>query len=235
VSGQDGVIEDVFVYLRNITHSRPDDLDVLLVGPTGQAVLLMSDACGGIPARLGTTWRFNHDDPPIPDHGICTTGPGGSGVNFSPADYGPTDLLPAPAPPGPYDTSLAALRGTNPNGTWRLFVHDDLTGHSGYLDDFSLSFDLAPPVDGDTTAPDTVVVSGPSGTTRARRATFRFSASESAATFECRIDDRPWKTCTSPKVYTRLAHGRHTFRVRATDAAGNRDASAAIRSWRIRR
>src|SRR3712207_1570086 len=45
VSGITRTITDVRAALT-LTHSFPDDLDVLLVGPTGQKTLLMSDAGG---------------------------------------------------------------------------------------------------------------------------------------------------------------------------------------------
>lgn len=242
VTGQNGRIRDMFVYLRNIGHSRPDDLDVLLVAPGGQKVMLMSDACGGMSPRLGTTFRFNDDDPPMPDGGPCNTVRFGGGSNFRPTNFGSDDTLPAPAPPGPYGTSLDALRGLDPNGTWRLFVHDDLRDHSGYLDGFQVSFDLAPPSDvpppppeTDRTAPHTTIAQGPQGRTRSRQARFTFSATETPATFQCRIDRKAWTSCTSPKTYRGLAKGRHVFAVRASDKAGNQDPTPATRSWRIRR
>ena len=246
ISGQNGRIRDMFVYLRNLSHTRPDDLDIVLVAPGGQKVLLMSDACGGIPMPNGTTYRFSDGDPRMPDHGICNTGPGGSGVNYAPTNYAPADSLPAPVPPGPYESSFLGLRGTNPNGVWKLYVHDDLTGHSGYLESFSLSFDLAPPSDvppppppppppADTTAPNTSITSKPKATTRSRNARFAFTSTEAGSRFECRIDTKAWKSCSSPKAYAKLARRRHVFTVRAVDAAGNRDATPATWIWRVRR
>ena len=89
---------------------------------------------------------------------------------------------------------------------------------------------LPPP---DTTAPETTIDSGPSGTVASGSASFGFSSSEAGSTFQCRIDAGAWGSCTSPKVYSALANGSHTFDVRATDGAGNTDASPASRIWTV--
>ena len=62
---------------------------------------------------------------------------------------------------------------------------------------------------------------------------FRFRADE-PATFECRLDGGKWNRCEPPKkLERRLAKGKHTFRVRATDAAGNREAKPAKWEFRV--
>ena len=83
----------------------------------------------------------------------------------------------------------------------------------------------------DTAAPDTSVTSGPSGTVKSTSASFGFSASATGSTFECRLDAGAWGACTSPKAYSGLANGAHTFSVRAKDGVGNVDASPATRTW----
>jgi hypothetical protein len=90
-----------------------------------------------------------------------------------------------------------------------------------------------PPPPADTTAPETTVSSGPSGTTTATGASLGFSASESGSTFECKLDSGSWASCGSPKSYTGLNVGSHQFSVRATDTAGNTDASPATRGWTV--
>ena len=85
----------------------------------------------------------------------------------------------------------------------------------------------------DTSAPNTTISSGPSGTVANSATSFGFSASEPGSSFTCRIDGGPWGACSSPKGYSGLANGAHTFDVRATDAAGNTDASPASRGWTI--
>ena len=85
----------------------------------------------------------------------------------------------------------------------------------------------------DTVAPKTTITSGPKSPTKSRTATFTFSSSESGSTFECRLDGGSWQTCSSPKTYSGLNKGTHTFRVRAVDEAGNVDGSPATRTWTV--
>lgn len=84
----------------------------------------------------------------------------------------------------------------------------------------------------DTAAPETTL-SMREPKRRARRV-FDFGSSELGSRFECRVDQRDWRTCESPRKLKRLAPGRHRFRVRAIDAAGNRDSSPAKRRFEIR-
>jgi hypothetical protein len=90
------------------------------------------------------------------------------------------------------------------------------------------------PGSADITPPDTVINSGPSGTVKTRDASFTFSSTEPSSTFECSLDGAAFSACSSPKQYTGLANGSHTFKVRATDAAGNTDQSPASRTWKVR-
>ena len=85
----------------------------------------------------------------------------------------------------------------------------------------------------DTTAPDTAITGGPTGTTGDNTPTFTFTATETGATFECRIDAGSWNACSSPLTTAALAGGPHTFAVRAKDALGNVDASPASRSFTV--
>jgi hypothetical protein len=94
----------------------------------------------------------------------------------------------------------------------------------------------APPPD--TTAPETTISEQPSATTIETSASFSFAGTDNVTaagslTFACQIDTGAYAACTSPKSYSNLAVGSHTFRVRATDAAGNTDQSAASFSWTV--
>jgi myo-inositol-hexaphosphate 3-phosphohydrolase len=83
----------------------------------------------------------------------------------------------------------------------------------------------------DTTPPDTLINSGPSGTVASTTAEFTFVATESGSSFECSLDGAAFSLCSSPKSYSALATGSHTFEVRAKDPAGNTDPSPASRTW----
>jgi subtilisin-like proprotein convertase family protein len=122
------------------THTRPDDLDVLLVSPLGRAVMLFSDV-GGV-----TDWwsfRFEIDD--------CAPRTGTSGAfppgRYRPKNHAPADApFPAPAPAAPYDSTLSAFNGTQPNGTWSLYVIDDNPGSDGgQIESWSLTLFSASP------------------------------------------------------------------------------------------
>ncbi len=90
----------------------------------------------------------------------------------------------------------------------------------------------------DTTAPNTTIDSGPSGSLNTPSVSFAFSSSEANSTFGCRLTRQgetpgSFTACSSPKEYPDLTDGGYTFEVRATDAAGNTDASPASRTWTV--
>lgn len=81
----------------------------------------------------------------------------------------------------------------------------------------------------DTTAPETQIDTNPSNPSNSASSAFTYSANETA-TFECQMDGGGFGACASP--YT-LTDGSHTFDVRATDTAGNVDATPASYTWTI--
>jgi hypothetical protein len=80
--------------------------------------------------------------------------------------------------------------------------------------------------------PDTSITSGPSGSVRAKAASFGFASSRAGSTFECRLDGGQWHGCSDPSSYSGLSEGGHRFEVRA-GVAGDVDPSPAERGWRV--
>lgn len=84
------------------------------------------------------------------------------------------------------------------------------------------------------TSPETTITAGPSGAVPEGPITFWFTSSGSDSSFECRFDGwASWQPCSSSQTYPNLAPGDRTFWVRATDAAGNTDATPASRSFTV--
>jgi hypothetical protein len=87
----------------------------------------------------------------------------------------------------------------------------------------------------DHVAPNTTITGRPAASTTNRKATFRFTSNESGSTFQCRHMSGAWAACSSPKVYSNLGFGMHSFKVRAIDKNGNVDPTPATDTWRVRR
>ena len=85
----------------------------------------------------------------------------------------------------------------------------------------------------DTRAPETTITEGPAGTTGESTPTLRFGSTEAGSEFACSVDGRPFARCVAPLLLAPLADGRHTFRVRARDRAGNTDPTAAAREFSV--
>lgn len=86
----------------------------------------------------------------------------------------------------------------------------------------------------DTVAPATTITSGPTST-NGRTVGFGFAADEPGSSFECRWTGggttSGWQPCTgSSATFGGLTNGTYAFEVRATDVAGNTDATPASRS-----
>lgn len=64
---------------------------------------------------------------------------------------------------------------------------------------------------------------------------FEFSCNEPDSTFETKIDVEGWESLgtSDTKDYVDLAHGEHTFYVRATDLAGNTETSYPSNTWDV--
>ena len=93
---------------------------------------------------------------------------------------------------------------------------------------------VTPTPTADKTAPSTALRSGKINQAK-RKATFKFGSGEKGAKFLCKLDKKKYKPCTSPKVYKKLKRGKHVFRVKARDKAGNVDRTPIVRKFKIKR
>jgi hypothetical protein len=124
------------------------------------------------------------------------------------------------AAPGPYGVSWT-IPGTDGNHALAAVATDN-AGHPA---------SAIRNVDVDRTAPNTTIVTKPADPSNNTTPTFTFSSSETGSTFECKIDGGSFAPCTSPHNVTGLSDNEHTFEVRATDPAGNTDATPDTWTW----
>jgi hypothetical protein len=88
-------------------------------------------------------------------------------------------------------------------------------------------------VSADTTPPPIpTITSGPASPTNSTNASFAFTNTEAGVSYVCRVDTAPFVACTSPKSYSGIANGAHTFQVKARDLVGN-ESGEASRAWAV--
>ena len=131
VTGMGSAVTNVTITLRNLTHTWSRDIDVLLVGPGGQKMILMSDA-GNSAANNVTLTLADAASAALPTTGLA------SGI-FRPTNYTDAsaggDNFPSPAPAAPYGSTLSGFNGQPANGVWSLYVYDDGAGDGGSIAD----------------------------------------------------------------------------------------------------
>jgi hypothetical protein len=91
---------------------------------------------------------------------------------------------------------------------------------------------LPPPPPSPTPPATPTITSGPASATTSTGATFAFSSTTASVSYLCRLDAASWAACSSPKSYSGLAVGQHTFDVKAQGSTGLQS-GVASRSWMI--
>jgi VCBS repeat-containing protein len=159
VQNLSGCITDVNLTISGYSHQYPDNVGVLVVGPKGQKVLVMADSGGNLNnAVSGITLTFDDAaSDPVPDQSQITAGTYkptkgttliGGGLPV-PANF------PSPAPAGPYGTQLSVFDGTDPNGTWNLYILSDSSIYTGQIaNGWSLTITTTTPCNRAPTAAD---------------------------------------------------------------------------------
>lgn len=138
-------IQKVAVRLPGLTHSYLADLDVLVAGPDGLGVMLMSDvALNQAAGNLDLTIRDGATTFPV---GVVP--PLASG-NYSPGNYpsndpSDPDAFPDAAFTPPAAANLGVFSGKNARGTtWRLYAMDDRFNDKGNMGPWELQLWIQP-------------------------------------------------------------------------------------------
>lgn len=122
VGGLQGTVTRVTARLNGVHHRFANDLQVMLVGPGGQSTVLMADVTTRPGDGTTQPYSLTGESIAFTDGARAPARRITSGV-FSPIDPGFALNFDAPAPVAP-SGGLAQFTGTQPNGTWSLFVVD---------------------------------------------------------------------------------------------------------------
>jgi streptogramin lyase len=135
VSGLQGTITDVNVRLTGISHTFPDDMDVILQSPTGQTALITSDVGSALSSQTsGTKQSYPADGITLTlddqaSRSLSNTDPLVSGIYRPTNITDPNESTTEGNAPGPSSTNfpsaLSTFNGQSANGTWKLWVNDD--------------------------------------------------------------------------------------------------------------
>ena len=214
VAGDTNGFWDVFVHERQTETIQPEEC----IAPTSTASATTSSGA----AYEQGTW-INED---VQVTLSARDNVGGSGVKE--LTYSATGAHPIASATVPVNQLPKQLPLINTDGwtTIRYFATDN-EGNPESAKTFTVMIDKI--------APETEIVSGPSGFVSSTSASFWVSkaASEDGwiVTFQCRRDGGAFATCPQIKKYSNLSQGRHTFEARTVDKADNVDDTPASRSW----
>jgi subtilisin-like proprotein convertase family protein len=119
VSGLKGKIRDVNLRLNRLSHTNAEEVQVLLVAPSGQTAMVMAYVGGGFSASDVTVTIDDEAGAPLPDDEALQSGA------FQPLNGdGGQIVFNAPAPSASANVDLSVFDGASPTGTWRLYVQD---------------------------------------------------------------------------------------------------------------
>ena len=90
----------------------------------------------------------------------------------------------------------------------------------------------------DSTPPTSTIDNGPNALSISSGAGFTFSGQDnitpsSSLNYQCQIDSGAYSACSAPQSYSNLTIGQHTFRIKATDLAGNTQIVPTVYTWTI--
>jgi 6-phosphogluconolactonase (cycloisomerase 2 family) len=207
--GQPGGSDSGLFNLRDVVVS-PDGSSVYASSGDDSSVIRFGRAAGGAIAFVG-----------------CVSGDAGSGVC--------TQIPSSTAFGGDSGMAWVQALAVSPDSTSLYYVaqHDNSVGR------FALEqppIPDQPPAETDTAPPDTTITAAPKKKTKKKQAVFGFSGTDArvVAGFQCSLDGAPFVPCSSPFT-TKVKRGKHTFGVRAVDAAGNIDPTPATYDWKVKK
>jgi subtilisin-like proprotein convertase family protein len=131
VTGFAGNVQKVTATLNGFTHSYPDDIAVLLVGPSGTNSILMGHV-GGDSGDPQPQSNITFDQAALST--LNTTNEVITGTYRPSVEQADMAAMSPPAPPGPvFPVDLNVFNNGPANGTWSLFIEDQASSDFGQV------------------------------------------------------------------------------------------------------
>jgi subtilisin-like proprotein convertase family protein len=123
-----------------LSHTFPDDLEMVLQSPSGRTAIVMNDAGGGTDLFSNSLTFTDLAAALPPDNTALTTGSYRPGASYN--------TLTITTPPGPHGTSFGVFENEPVAGIWRLWIKDDAGPDVGTLHaaELGIRTDFSPPL-----------------------------------------------------------------------------------------
>ena len=187
------------------------------------------DAAGNQSGAASFTWTVDTTAPPKPKITSTPANPTNqTNASFSFTDNQPGVSFLCQLDGSAFSSCSSPLTYSGPlsQGTHTFSVKtQDAAGNQSVVASFTWMIDTTP-------APTPAITLTPANPTNQTRARFSFTDTEAGVRFLCQLDSSAFSACSSPKGYSGLSQGSHTFSVKAQDAAGNQSVAASS-TWTI--
>ncbi|HEY2939544.1 MAG TPA: hypothetical protein VGJ27_07005, partial [Gaiellaceae bacterium] len=169
------------------------------------------DAASNQSGVASYTWTIDTTPPPPPQITSAPQDPSGSSsASFSFTDADPTATFRCRLDGGGFSFCVSPQPYSNLGDGEHAFDVKavDPLGHESEVESYTWTIDTIHPI--------VTLTDKPPLLTNQTTATFSFSSNKPSSTYECKLDGGGFGSCTSPRLYTGLDDGSHTFSVRAT-------------------
>lgn len=127
VQGVANLVAGLKITLHGFQHEFPDAVDLLLEGPNGINVVIFSDVGAAVDVSGLDIVITDSATESLPDNAMLQSG------EFKPTNIGTDDIWPANTPAASANTSLNVFNGFDPNGTWKIYASNDISGAMGSI------------------------------------------------------------------------------------------------------
>jgi hypothetical protein len=198
----------------------------LASGKASTCTATVEDIAEASPTEPGGEVKFTSDGPGgFSQAGSCH-------LEHRAAAAGSCHVTYTPSAPGSTNHKLtASYEGDATHQKTQGTTNLNVTDQSQPTAPVSVTQPLPKPVN---TPPNTTIGKKPKRKSASGKAKFTFGSDQPGSSFQCKLDKKPFKACSSP-FKAAVKRGRHTLQVRAINPQGVADPTPAVFKWTVGR